>query len=187
MMLYESIISAYRRQCAADARCTGSAFEQEAFPLIKNPDAARNARAHGRTGARARGRTGARAHGRTGARAHGRTHKAETKKAYKTHTREQACTPPICATRLLGSLREMHTWRESSGEGSYGAIAGVELEASRYDKYTARGHKRSPDPAGRANGAETSREDPLGATTQPLGSYSVTRRAEYSFQALLEE
>ena len=67
----------------------------------------------------------------------------------------------------------MYTWRESSGEGSYGAIAGVELEASRYDKYTARKHKRSSAGAAGANGAETSREDPPGAATHILGAYSV--------------
>ena len=29
----------------------------------------------------------------------------------------------------------MYTWRKSSGEGSYSAIAGAELDAGRYDKF----------------------------------------------------
>ena len=83
----------------------------------------------------------------------------------------------MCATQLLGSLRETYASRGSSGEGSYGAIAGVELEASRYDKYTYRGHKRSSDGANGADCADAaagaSREDPLGAATHTLGPYSV--------------
>ena len=81
-----------------------------------------------------------------------------------------------CAARLLEGICGKYVPRKRSGEASYSAIAGVELEASRYDEYTCRRHFRSPgraDAADRADRAETSREDSPGAATHTLGAYSV--------------
>ena len=77
------------------------------------------------------------------------------------------CACHVCRKALGRHLREVCAADEL--EASYSAIAGVELEASRYDKYTARKHKRPPDGADAADAAETLHEDLPIATTQPLG------------------